>query len=105
MIDPETGLEIVRIQSVTNVGFGNRATALTSSNEFGADTIIEAVFNDTKAANVQCNADAEKSYNNYNADLHKFSTIRVFSGNSAAKAGGLTAGMIYRTGDTLKIVH
>ena len=30
---------------------------------------------------------------------------RVYADNTAAKAGGLTNGQFYRTGDVLKIVH
>ena len=32
-------------------------------------------------------------------------STRVYADNTAAKAGGLTNGQLYRTGDVVKIVH
>lgn len=42
---------------------------------------------------------------NFNAPAIVIADVPVYADNTAALAGGLTAGQIYRTGDNLKVVH
>ncbi len=42
---------------------------------------------------------------NFSATAIVIANVPVYADNTAALAGGLTAGKLYRTGDNLKIVH
>jgi hypothetical protein len=43
--------------------------------------------------------------NNLTATSFKLSNVVSYADNTAAKEAGLLVGQVYRTGDTLKIVH
>lgn len=86
-------------QSFDATGDGNSGLFQTQADPTGAGTLVKASFdNDAKAASINVSATTTRG-------KITISGVEVFADNAAALLGGLVAGDIYRTGDTLKIVH
>lgn len=103
-IDPLEG--IGEIKGFNAAGGGNEAEVLGTATANEVTARIKADFNNgVKTAIIEATAEAARSGLRYSADTHKFQNVQEFADNAAALAGDLEAGMIYRTGDNLKVVH
>lgn len=104
-IDPTADSEqsILRAYNTTDDDNYGQFHALTSATDATAKML--AAFNEVKLAQIQAFADASSSSITSTADAHIYVGVQEFADNAAAITGGLAVGTLYRTGDTVKIVH
>lgn len=96
----------VQIRANNYTDDGNFGMVNLTSDNLSGDVQIRADFNDgVKYAEILMNADTVDSLIQMTADVYQFTGVQEFADNAAAILGGLPANAIYRTGDTLKIVH
>jgi len=101
---PETGENY--LQSFFDEGDGNNAVVGLVTGTGVATVSIYGSFNDgDQTASIILTANTTEALAEYKADKHKFLGITEHADNDAALLAGLEEGMLYRTGDLLKIVH
>lgn len=104
-IDQSNGLSRLRSRQGAGATL-NQAETTAAAGETESSNSMSADFNDgTKRAAISLQAVIDASKIEFESDSFSFSVVQAFADNAAAVTGGLEVGMIYRTGDALKIVH